>query len=190
MKTNGRSWAPTLTLAKLFEEQSQFFDALAAYEMINQTESSPAIREHIEALHIRILNDPNQRYDPRIEKLFTPEELAYLKILDHQGFENMAAARQKLMEGSLAEEIYIEEDEDLLLDDESDAEVLGRILDEIEQQAQMNLGEAIPETPDYTVRDLLVALLGRFDKDQKLTDVRLSDLVAVILEMQGRKAGT
>ena len=32
-----------------------------------------------------------------------------------------------------------------------------------------------------------MALLGRFDKDQKLTDVRLSDLVAVILEMQGPK---
>ncbi len=30
MKTNGRTWAPTLTLAKLFEEQNQFFDALAA----------------------------------------------------------------------------------------------------------------------------------------------------------------
>ncbi len=189
MKTNGRSWAPTLTLARLFEEQSQFFDALAAYEMINQTESSPAIREHIEALHIRILNDPNQRYDPRIEKLFTPEELAYLKILDHQGFENMATARQKLMEGTLADEIYIDEDEDLLLEDESEAQVLGRILDEIEQQAQINLEEPVPDAGEYTIKDLLVALLGRFDKDQKLTDVRLSELVAVILEMQGKKAG-
>lgn len=190
MKNIGRSWAPTITLAKLFEEQNQFFDALAAYELISQTDASPAIREHIEALHIRILNDPNNRYDPRIEKLFTPEELAYLKILNHQGFENMAAAREKLLDGSLVEEIYIEEDEDILLEDEGDANALGKILDEIEQQTQMNLKEAVPDADGYTVRDLLVALLGRFDKDQMLTEVRLSDLVAVILEMQGVKANS
>ena len=37
------------------------------------------------------------------------------------------------------------------------------------------------------MKDLLMALLSRFDKDQKLTDVKLSDLVAVILEMQEPK---
>jgi hypothetical protein len=80
---NGRSWQPTLTLAKLFEEQNQFFDALAAYELISQNDSSPGIREKIESLQFRILSDPNSSYDPRIEKLFSPEELAYLKILNH-----------------------------------------------------------------------------------------------------------
>ncbi|HHZ15448.1 MAG TPA: hypothetical protein GX398_04990, partial [Candidatus Cloacimonetes bacterium] len=57
MKTTRRAWTPTLTLAGLFEEQHQFFDALAAYELINQTESSPEIRKKIESLHLRILND-------------------------------------------------------------------------------------------------------------------------------------
>ncbi|MBW6513723.1 MAG: hypothetical protein K0B87_03080 [Candidatus Syntrophosphaera sp.] len=188
MKNTGKSWAPTITLAKLFEEQNQFFDALAAYELISQTDASPAIRERIEALHIRILNDPNNRYDPRIEKLFTPEELAYLKILNHQGFQNMAIAREKLIDGSLAEEIYIEEDEDILMEVDGEDDALGTLLDEIEKQTQMSLMEAVPEASEYTVRDLLVAVLGRFDKDQKLTEVRLSDLVAVILEMQGNKA--
>ena len=68
--------------------------------------------------------------------------------------------------------------------------MLSQILQEIEQQAQMNLSETVPDARDFTVKDLLVALLGRFDKDQKLTDVRLSDLVAVILEMQGPKDRT
>lgn len=187
MKTNSSGWAPTITLAKLFEEQNQFFDALSAYEMISQTESSPAVRESIEALHLRILSDPATRYDPRIEQLFTPEELAYLRILDHQGFENLARAREKLSDGSLVADIYIEEDEDWLEGDENEAEMLSQILQEIEQQAQINLSETIPDAREFTVKDLLVSLLGRFDKDQKLTDVRLSDLVAVILEMQGPK---
>ncbi|MFA6720132.1 MAG: hypothetical protein WCR92_01785 [Candidatus Cloacimonadaceae bacterium] len=187
MKTNSSGWAPTITLAKLFEEQNQFFDALAAYELISQTDSSPAVRERIEALHLRILSDPVSRYDPRIEKLFTPEELAYLKILDHQGFENLARAREKLSENYLGADIYIEEDEDFLNDDLDEADALAQILQEIEQQAQLNLTETVPDAREFTVKDLLVALLGRFDKDQKLTDVRLSDLVAVILEMQDPK---
>ncbi|HOZ00521.1 MAG TPA: hypothetical protein PLG20_01800 [Candidatus Syntrophosphaera sp.] len=190
MKNSGRSWAPTITLAKLFEEQNQFFDALAAYELISQNDSSPAVRERIEALQLRILNDPGNRYDPRIEKLFTPEELAYLKILNHQGFENMAQARAKLQEGALAAEIYIDEDEDVLLEEESEADALARMLQEIEQQAQLNVSEPALGIPEYTVKDLLMAVLSRFNKDQKLDEVRLSDLVAIILEMQGGKAGS
>jgi hypothetical protein len=190
MKSTGRTWAPTLTLAKLFEEQNQFFDALAAYELISQTEDSPAVRERIEALQLRILTDPNNRYDSRIEKLFTPEELAYLKILNHQGFDNLAEAREKLSDGSFASEIYIEEDEDILLEQEGDVDVLARMLQEIEQQAQLSLMDTVADASDYTVKDLLVALLTRFDKDQKLTDVRLSDFMAVILELQGGKTNS
>ncbi len=190
MKSSGRSWAPTITLAKLFEEQNQFFEALAAYELISQNDASPAIREHIEALQLRILSDPGNRYDPRIEKLFTPEELAYLKILNHQGFENMAAAREKLSEGSLAAEIYIDDDEDVLLQEEGDVDAMATMLQEIEQQAQLRLMDAVPGSREYTIRDLLVAVLGRFGKDQSLDDVHLSDLVAIILEMQSSKASS
>jgi hypothetical protein len=188
MKTNDRNWTPTLTLAKLFEEQNQFFDALAAYELISQTDSSPAVRERIEALHVRILTDPNNRYDPRIEKLFTPEELAYLKILNHNGFENMAQASQKLREGMLASEIYIEEDEDFALQLEDERDQLVKMLREIEQQAQLNLLEPKEDLGDLTLRDLLLAMLGRFDAETRLADVKLSDLVSIFLELQGPKA--
>lgn len=57
MKTNSRSWQPTLTLARLFEEQNQFYNALAAYELISQNNPSPELRERIEDLHLRILNN-------------------------------------------------------------------------------------------------------------------------------------
>ncbi len=188
MKTNNPSWTPTLTLAKLFEEQKQFYEALAIYELIYQTDKSPAIQEHIEEMHSRIVNNPNNRYDPRIEQLFTPEELAYFKILDHQGFENMCQAREKLQEGSLTTEVYIEEDADFLaLEDEDNANFLSQILEEIEQQAQLNLMEPENEISEYTIQDLLMALLSKFDKEQKLTEVSLSDIVAIILEMQGSK---
>ncbi len=189
MKSNGRSWQPTLTLAKLFEEQNQFFDALAAYELISQNDPSPAVRERIEALHLRILSDPNSSYDPRIEKLFTPEELAYFKILNHQGFNNMAQTMDKLSEGMQGSDLIFDSvmPEDVLADD-SDIDTLTEMLREIEQQAQLNLISEAGDFADYSVQDLLIAILARFDRSQKLSEVKLSDLVSLFLEMQSLKS--
>lgn len=182
MKIPGTNWNPTVTLAKLFEEQNQFFDALATYELIAQNESSPAIREKIEALHARILNDPANRYDPRIEKLFTPEELAYLKILSHQGFDNMSRTLDKLNEGFSGTEIIFE-DEDILAE-ESELDTLSAMLQEIEEQAQLNLIENSGEFNDLTIGDMLIAILSRFDKQQKLSEVSLTDLVNIFLDIK------
>ena len=184
MKTTRRAWTPTMTLAGLFEEQHQFFDALATYELISQTESSPEIRKRIEALHLRILNEPSLRYDPRIEKLFTPEELAYFKVLDHSGFENMSLAYQKLAEGSLAEDILIEEEEDFTLEMDGDESLLDQLLGEIESQAQVILPELVNPLENKSLRHLLVSLLGRYDMDTPLKDIKLSDLISALLELQ------
>ena len=188
MKTNSRSWQPTLTLARLFEEQNQFYDALAAYELISQNDPSPELRERIEDLHLRILNDPNRNYDPRLEQLFSPEELAYLKILDHQGFSNMAKAREKLIEEMQGSELIFSEvmPEEVLVD-ESELDALKEILEEIEQQAQISLISETSDVGECNVQDFLIAMLVKFDKDQKLSEVKLSDLLSLFLEMQSLK---
>jgi hypothetical protein len=182
MKLPGQGWTPTVTLAKLFEEQNQFFDALATYELIAQNDSSPAVREKIEALHVRILNDPANRYDPRIEKLFTPEELSYLKILSHQGFDNMFRAAEKLSEGMLDTEIIFDEDE--VLAEESELDALGEVLREIEMQAQLNLVGESGEFNAMTVGDLLIAVLSRWDKKQSLSEIRLSEMISLFVDLQ------
>jgi len=189
MKNNGSSWQPTITLAKLFEEQNQFYDALAAYELIGQNDSSPAIRERIDALHLRILSDPNGRYDSRIEKLFTPEELAYLKILNHQGFNNMATTMEKLSDGMQGSDLIFDSVmPDEVLDDKNEIDALTSMLREIEQQAQLNLISEAGDFGDYSIQDLLIAILARFDKAQRLSEVKLSDLVSLFLEMQSLKS--
>lgn len=186
MKIPGTSWNPTVTLAKLFEEQNQFFDALATYELIAQNESSPAIRERIEALHVRILNDPSNRYDPRIEKLFTPEELAYLKILSHQGFDNMSRTLDKLNEGFSGNEIIFEDDD--ILAEESELDALSEMLKEIEQQAQLSLIENVGDFADLTVADMLIAILSRYDRQKKLSEISVSELVNIFIDMQSQKS--
>lgn len=186
MKFSGHSWQPTITLAKLFEEQNQFFDALAAYELISQSDSSPAVRERIEALHLRILNDPSNRYDPRIEKLFSPEELAYFKILNHQGFDNMATALDKMNEGLDLGDFSLEQELEEILTDTDEIDNMTKILNEIEQQAQLNLISSNADMADLTVQDLLISILTRFDRSQRLNEVKLSDLVSLFIEMQGK----
>lgn len=186
MKTLTPNWTPTVTLAKLFEEQNQFFDALATYELIAQTDASPAIREKIEDLHARILNDPSNRYDARIEKLFTPEELAYLKILSHQGFDNMSSTIQKLGEGIQESEIFFDEED--ILAEESELNALSEVLAEIERQAQLNLISSSEDFTDLTLGDLLITILSRYDKNQLLNQINLSDLVSLFVDMQNPKA--
>nr|MDK2851437.1 hypothetical protein [Candidatus Cloacimonadota bacterium] len=178
------NWTPTITLAKLFEEQNQFFDALATYELIAQNDSSPAIREKIEALHARILNDPSNRYDPRIEKLFTPEELAYLKILSHQGFDNMVHAMERLGDGIQESEIVFDED---IVADESELDALSEVIEAIERQAQSTMLDSSDEDSAFLLEDLLIAVLARYDKKTPLSEISISELVSLFADMQNPK---
>lgn len=185
MKIPQYSWTPTATLAQLFEEQNQFYDALATYELIAQNDSSPAIREKIEALHARILNDSSNIYDSRIEKLFTPEELAYLKVLSHQGFDNMSRAIDRLNEGIEDSQLVFEEEEVLADDKELDA--LFSVLSEIEKQTQVNLATDAEGIDSGSVQDLIISVLSRFDKNTLLKDIPLSDFLSIFVDMQNPK---
>lgn len=182
---NGRSWSPTSTLARLFEEQSQFFDALAAYEMIDQNESSPQVREKIEALHLRILSDPSAKYDARIEQLFSSEELAYLKILNHSAFGNLSTVAQKIAEGFPDTQNFLDsidaEEFNESLDELQDMQA---ILQAIEEQALLCATQGDIPIAEHSVKDFLVAMLSRFPKDTPLAQISISDLMSIFIMMQ------
>lgn len=146
---NNPTWKPTMTMAKLFEMQNQFYDALVIYEIISQTDESPQVREKIEALQARILNDPNMRYDSRIEQLFSPEELAYLKIMNHSAFENLSRLKDQFLEGASDYEVVLEEDEPTIRPTVSSYEVR-RMVEEIDTLAepQEPLSEPVEEAAD------------------------------------------
>jgi hypothetical protein len=181
----GPGWKPTLTLARLYEQQNQFYDALAIYELLSQTDDSPAIREKIEALHGRILSDPNMRYDPRIEQLFSPEELAYLKIMNHSAFENLNRMRSQFAEGASDYEvdldIELEEDKPTVSSFE-----LRRMVNEIDDLAQPPEPESEkkPDIPksESTVKDLAEAIVRKFGKDADLSSVSVQEFMQVVMK--------
>ena len=147
------AWKPTLTMAKLFEMQNQYYDALVIYEIISQTDDSPQVREKIADLQARILNDPNMRYDSRIEKLFSPEELAYLKIMNHSAFENLNRLKEQFVAGASDYEVVLEEDEPTIRPTVSSYEVR-RMVEEIntlaepEESQPEQAAEPVPE-PEF-----------------------------------------
>jgi hypothetical protein len=189
--TTNQGWKPTLTLARLFEQQNQFYDALAIYELLSQTEDSPAIREKIEDLQGRILNDPNMHYDNRIEQLFSPEELAYLKIMNHSAFENLSRMRNQFAEGTPGYEIDI--DDEILADKPTVSTFeLRRMVDEIDTLAEHKDPEPLSE-PETTpsaetektsskVSDLAEEIVKRFGKDADLNSVSVQEFMQVVMK--------
>lgn len=179
--TTNQSWKPTLTLAKLFEEQNQFYDALAIYEIIGQSDASPAIRQKIDALQMRILDDSNLKYDPRIEKLFSPEELAYLKILSHSAFENLSRVQSQIVDGNSDYEVVFDDEEEASGSFDTEDE-LKQILDEIDREVVQPQPSADFKQEDKTIGDMAVELIRRFGKDSKLSSLSIKDFLQLILE--------
>ena len=179
--TTNRSWVPTLTLAKLFEEQNQFYDALSAYELISQTDASPALRQKIEAIQLRILSEPGIKYDPRIEKLFSPEELAYLKILNHSGFENLSRVQNQILEGINEYEVVFDEEENTenVLDPSLE---LQQMLEEIDTKAIRTMEVPVSENTEPTIGQLAVELIKRYGKDTKINQLSIKEFLQLILD--------
>lgn len=176
-----QNWKPTLTLAKLFEEQNQFYDALAIYEIIGQTDASSDIRQKIESLQGRILNDSNLKYDPRIEKLFSPEELAYLKILNHSAFENLSRVQSQIYECTSEYDIVFDDEEPVLPTADASDDITD-IMNEIESKATKAPQEAASKMAEPTISDLAVELIKRHGKDSKLSNLSIKDFLQLILD--------
>lgn len=95
---------------------------------------------------------------------------------------------EKLNEGMQGTDLMFDAVPEDVLADETEMDTLAEMLKEIEQQAQLSLIAESGEFDDYSVQDLMIAILSKFDRSQKLSEVKLSDLVALFLDMQSLKA--
>jgi hypothetical protein len=98
----------------------------------------------------------------------------------------MSRTLEKLNEGFAGAELVFEEED--ILAEESELDALSAMLKEIEQQAQLSLIEHSGEFTDLTVSDMLIAILSRFDKQKKLSEISVSELVSLFLDLQSPKS--
>jgi hypothetical protein len=113
-----KSVGPTLTMAQLYEQQNQLFDALAVYESLEEAQADPEVRDRIDRLQDRIMKQKNYSYSQLTKRVFSREELERFRIIPGNDF---AAYEESLRNAAMAheneypEELEIEEDDALTI---------------------------------------------------------------------------
>ncbi|MFO7895703.1 MAG: hypothetical protein R6U84_02060 [Candidatus Cloacimonadales bacterium] len=89
---------PTLTLAKLFEQQEQYVEALALYHLLFTKFQDNKLLEKIAELKNQIFSNNEAEYHKFLTSLFQAEERENLQILPHQQFKDYQATIEQFKE--------------------------------------------------------------------------------------------
>ena len=90
---------PTVTLARLYETQNQFVDALLIYRKISA--ANPGNREIIEKIKIlekKVFSKQEEEYDPLINLIFSAEEKEYFAILSRHAYKEYLKTSENIVE--------------------------------------------------------------------------------------------
>ncbi|MCD4828757.1 MAG: hypothetical protein K8R90_04930 [Candidatus Cloacimonetes bacterium] len=175
MTQDTRKLGPTLTLARLYESQQQFLDALAIYRRLHQERGSEEAAEKIAELEERILSEKSLAYDTIITTIFTREELKRFKVLPHDRYtawrKSMVESEdeEKQPEADVAAQT-VEPEPQPLATPQSAAEV------EVDEQVPMEQ----PAVIEITLGQLIEKLRSLGDDDTRLGDIALGELLALL----------
>lgn len=120
---------PTLTLAKLYEEQKKYVEAYAIYKYLSKkNKSSNLIKKSIQNRN-RVFSDKNISYEPVIKKIFSKQDLSTLSIIPNSEYKkynslffNNDADYQddELEDNTIDENVLTENTEDLSIEFDAD----------------------------------------------------------------------
>ncbi len=183
---------PTWTLARLYEDQNQLLDALAAYELIRKTNTDPQVDEAIERLLHKILLESNIQYIPLIDQIFTPEEKVKFRIAPAEICEAYEKARSQVSLKPMDDDILAEDEDDIIIaipgEGISDfSERPASSIDQLEVMrhiitAKENLQEEMTKAEKKVINDMsVIELIDLFQafvgKERKVTELKIRDLI-------------
>jgi hypothetical protein len=194
---------PTWTLARLYEEQQQYLDALAAYELLRKTNPDPQVDEAIERLLKKILIDSDIKYNPIIDQIFTPEDKIKFKIAPSDIWEAYEKARSHVSMKPEEEEVSLTDVEE---EEEPIISVAGETFSDFEEQqatfidqeelmrhiitAKENLqSEDMSPEEKKAIHDMsVIELIDHFQAflgtDKKITELKIRDLIEFWQDIQ------
>jgi hypothetical protein len=199
MSGNRQALPPTWTLARLYEDQLQYMDALAAYELIRKSNPDPQVDEAIERLLHKILIESNAQYDPIIDQIFSPEDKVKFRIAPAEIVEAYDKAKSHVSLKPVDDDILTEDEEEITISIPGEtykdfAEKQAHTIDQEELMrhiitAKENLGEemtvaekkAIYDMSVIQLIDLFQAFLGT---DRKITELKIRDLIEFWQDIQ------
>ena len=198
MKTKRKlSVAVTATLAELYEKQQHYFAAYIVYWLLNQKEGGEKYRGKLESVKRMIYQNEGEdlKYEPIIKELFDEEELRSLNVLPKQKYLEYVETLSNL-----------QKDEDEELDSISEEEAnLGRIgqvignewkkfVEEVftankqlKKEVKNKTEEQIDELAEIKLSDFLAYLVHYEKSGEKLSEVRLAELMSKFLEKYSEK---
>lgn len=95
---------PTITLAKLYESQNQFIDAIQIYTKLLELNPSDEIKTKVETLTNKIYTLIVKNYNRQINTIFSKFELKYFKILPNKEFLHSSETTEIEKEKDIPEE--------------------------------------------------------------------------------------
>lgn len=185
----------TATIAELYETQKHYFAAYIAYWYLYQTESREEYRIKLNEIKERIFATYDLNYNPLIREIFTEEELIRFGILPenlYREFEKVVANLQKNEKDGLGG-IETDDDEELNRVGKEISQEWRQMIEEEQAKARTSRMDAPKISLDFSrwenikasyLIDFLTALK---DKDEKLNDVSLSDLLERFLKHYERE---
>jgi hypothetical protein len=199
MSGNRQTLPPTWTLARLYEDQQQYMDALAAYELIRKSNPDPEVDEAIERLLRKILLESNAQYDPIIDQIFSPEDKIKFRIAPADIVEAYDKARSQGSLKPVDDEILPEDDEEITISipGETYQEFADQQAHTIDQEelmrhiitAKENLQEEITPEEKKAVHDMsVIQLIDLFQAflgtERKITELKIRYLIEFWQDIQ------
>jgi hypothetical protein len=200
MSGDRQTLPPTWTLARLYEEQNQYMDALAAYELIRKTNPDSQVDEAIERLLQKILIESNAQYDPIIDQIFTPEDKIKFRIAPAGICEEYNKAKAQVSLQPVDDDFLAEEEEEdiqIILPRETYTETTEPQKPTLDQEelvrhiltAKENLQEEMTPSEKKAIHDMsVIQLIDLFQAflgtDRKITELKIKDLIEFWQDIQ------
>jgi len=174
MTQDTRKLGPTLTMARLYESQQQFLDALAIYRRLHSDRGDAEAAAKIAELEEKILSEKTLAYDAVISRIFNREELKRFRILPRERF----AAWREANRDSDAEPV----EEPAHEDEETAAAAPPLTMEEepVAEPASVQEPVTRPAAMDLTLGQVMEALGRLGDPDTRLGDIPLGELLAAL----------
>jgi len=186
--------APTLTLAKLYESQNQYFNALQIYEQLESLGEPGMMQDDIQRVNEMIFKDSESIYNETTKKLFSHDDLCKFRIIPSEMFESYLRSInseseefEKELDEEIEEEEYVNEPE---VKNEQFPDIKRNINDPIVKELAKNISDSAKSENSKSdvfkqimVSDLSAFLLNVIKTDKPLGDLTLSEIWRIIKEM-------
>ncbi len=173
---NNSPFAPTLTLAKLYESQNQLIDSLIVTDKLLKLRKDSSVFDFKKQIVSKILSAEEGNFSEKLLSLFSKEQIEKLLVFPDEKCDEYFSNIETDLEPEFPDELDIEEDDKspIFIEETQKEEVLPNT-----ETPQENLEEILPTN--------LMSFLNTLDQSLKLSELTIKDLKKIIISWNNEK---